>query len=74
MKVQDIEADIDAPIYIRRVADGGTGKNGLLLFTDLDKFEAAKAQGLSDEASKAKAYISMHIWQVVSWGKIIPGI
>lgn len=72
IKVQDADLE-DAPIHTRRVVDGGTGKNGLLLFTDLDKFEAAKAQGLSEEAAKAKAYISMHVWQVVGWGQIVPG-
>lgn len=65
--VNFVKVNDDETIYTRRVSDGGIGKNGLLLFTDLDKFEFWLAEGLSEETAKVKSYISMHVWQVVSW-------
>lgn len=67
VKVADVDSEGEIPVQNRRVADGGKGKNGLLLFTDLEKYETYIKAGLDEAAAKAKAYISMHTWQVVSW-------
>jgi hypothetical protein len=67
VKVDDVDADGEIEIQSRRVADGGRGKNGLLLFTDLDKYETYLKAGLDEATAKAKSFISMHVWQVVSW-------
>lgn len=67
VKVGDVDKDEDAPVYTRRVADGGAGKNGLMLFKDLDKYETYLKAGLDEATATAKSFISMHPWQVVSW-------
>lgn len=66
VKIEDVKKEF-IPTHTRRVVDGGQGRNGILLFTDLDKYEAALSEGLSEAAAKAKSYISMHLWQVVGW-------
>lgn len=67
VKVGDVDKDEDVPVYTRRVADGGTGKNGLMLFKDLEKYENYLKAGLDEATATAKSFISMHAWQVVSW-------
>lgn len=67
VKMGDVDNDTEIPVQNRRVADGGNSKNGLLLFTDLEKYETAIREGLDEATAKAKSFISMHVWQVVSW-------
>lgn len=72
IKLSDYEAE-NPPIQTRRVADGGSGRTGLL-FVDLDKFEAAKEAGMDDEKARLASLISMHAYQVVNWGNIVAGV
>ena len=65
--MDDVDLETEIPVQRRRVADGGRGKNGMLLFIDLDKYENFLRDGLQEAAAKAKSFISMHVWQVVSW-------
>ena len=67
VKVDDVDLETEIPVQRRRVMDGGRGKNDMLLFIDLDKFETNLRDGLQEAAAKAKSFISMHVWQVVSW-------
>lgn len=67
VKVDDVDTEAEIVVQRRRVADGGRGKNGLLLFTDLDKYENFLREGYEEAKAKAKSFISMHVWQVVSW-------
>lgn len=67
VKVDDVDTEAEIVVQRRRVADGGKGKNGLLLFTDLDKYENFLREGYEEAKAKAKSFISMHVWQVVSW-------
>lgn len=72
IKLADHELE-NPPIQTRRVADGGSGRTGLL-FVDLDKFEAAKESGMDEEKARLMSLISMHAYQVVNWGNIVSGV
>ncbi len=67
VKVDDVDLETEIPVQRRRVMDGGRGKNDMLLFIDLDKFETNLRSGMQEATAKAKSFISMHVWQVVSW-------
>ncbi len=67
VKVADVDTNKEITVHTRRVADGGTGKNGLMLFKDLEKYETYLKAGLDEAIATAKSFISMHPWQVVSW-------